>query len=630
MIIHPPMKADSPPTTADNDPDRPEAYQLLTRLGSGGMAEVHLALHRGAADFQQLVVIKRIGSQRISDDKALRMFIDEAHTVAALNHPHIVKIIDLRRLGAELTIAMEYVDGESFGHVMQYLHAEHGGFPTGILCKYMLDACEALYYAHTATAATGEPLNLVHRDISPQNLMLDRNGVFKIIDFGIAKSNLRTQNTSSGLMKGRFAYVAPDGLRGGEVDQRSDIYSLGLVFFEALTGRRAQKIQLDRPYDELVRQVLDRKLPPPSSVRPEVPPALDAIVVKATAKDRNKRYASAADMASDIHAFMMSGGMTPGNVEVRAWFHDAFEARIAARRALEQTAIIEASANAAGSKVVGTTPEGGQAIADDDVTRTPSGSSSGPLGASNTAVAAARHRRGGLFWPLAVTLLVAGALVVAMMILEPALRREMLPPAPPTVVPILAHNLFVVSQPPTADVYLDHIWVGSTGPSGLALNIEPGTRHDMRLVKDAYLPYFVVVEGAVAGQQRVEAALHARTRLLPTMVVFPSPPDAEPPPKRRRRRHKSSRAAAMAPSSDAAVVIESPRDTGSSPADAASLAAADGPVESDAVSTPDAVRPPAPPPAITDKTSLIYGSPPPPARKPTDTSATDPGSNSDP
>ncbi|MBU1896216.1 serine/threonine protein kinase [Myxococcota bacterium] len=304
------------------------------------MADVFLGIQRGVQSFRQLVVIKRIRDQFITDPHALQMFIDEALTVASLSHPHIVAIHDLREIENSLCIAMEYVDGETLTFLLNQLHRKRAQMPLDIAAKIVIEACEALNAAHTALGADGEPLNLIHRDVTPHNLMLDRNGYLKIIDFGIAKSRLQEEKTTPGMVKGKFSYLSPDHFQS-TIDARSDIYSLGLVFFELVTSQRAIKAS-ELSFEQLMRVVLNQPLPPASEINDQLPKGIDAVLAKATAKDRDKRYLDAEAFADDIRALMRDNGGIATNARMRAWMQEHFSQCIANRQALERRLLKEA------------------------------------------------------------------------------------------------------------------------------------------------------------------------------------------------------------------------------------------------------------------------------------------------
>ncbi len=317
-----------------------EQYQILARLGSGGMADVYLGIQRGVQSFRQLVVIKRIRPQFVEDLRARQMFIDEALTIASLHHPHIVGIHDLRQLDESLCIAMEYVDGENLTFLLGKLYQRKERMPLSIAAKIIIEACEGLHAAHTACTPEGDPLNLVHRDISPHNLMLDRNGYLKIIDFGIAKSRLQAEKTTPGTIKGKFSYLSPDHFQS-DIDARSDIYALGLVFFEMLTGQKAVRSS-ELSLEQLMDVVLHRPLPPVSHINNQLPPDLDPIIARATAKDREQRYPSAEELANDIRSILLNHGGTATNSQVKRWFHENFKSCIKNRKALEARLLAEA------------------------------------------------------------------------------------------------------------------------------------------------------------------------------------------------------------------------------------------------------------------------------------------------
>ena len=309
-----------------------ERYKILAPIGTGGMADVFLGVHLGEQQFRQLVVIKRIRPDFLENQQARQMFVDEAMTVASLSHPNIVQIHDLRELDGRLCIAMEYVDGETLSFLLRQLAQMGQRLPLDVACKLMIQASEGLHAAHTATDEAGRPLGLVHRDISPHNLMVDRNGYLKVIDFGIAKSRLQSEKTAPGTVKGKLSYLSPEHFKR-EVDARSDIYALGLVFFELVTGRKAVEGG-DLSLERLMHVVLTRPLPPVSQIVPGVPKALDAVLAKATAKRRQDRYPDAEAFAADIRAVGYRHDGVATHAGVQAWLQATFESCLEERRVL--------------------------------------------------------------------------------------------------------------------------------------------------------------------------------------------------------------------------------------------------------------------------------------------------------
>lgn len=325
--------------------------RLVSRLGQGGMADLFLGVQKGEQGFARLVVVKKIKAQKLSERHLLGMFFDEAKTVAALSHPHIVKVYDLTRTdgkdgSGDVAIVMEYVDGETLSYVWKQLAKNKTHMPVPIVVKLILDAAEALGAAHGATGSDGKALQLIHRDVSPQNLMIDRNGYLKVIDFGIAKSTQQTELTSPGGIKGKLSYLAPETFRTRDIDARVDVYGLGLVLWELLTNKPGIDIAPDAPLQEVVDTVDNLKLAPPSTLHAEVPVELDEVVAMATAADRAQRYASMDDFAAALRKATTKSGVS-SSAGVKKWFNATFAHRIEKRRAFEQDALARAEKPAA-------------------------------------------------------------------------------------------------------------------------------------------------------------------------------------------------------------------------------------------------------------------------------------------
>ena len=324
--------------------DLAERYRVLAKIGSGGMGDVFLVTQLGEGNFNRLVVMKRIHETHLAQPDRMRMLYDEAMTVAALNHPHIVKIYELNRLEGDVCIIMEYVDGETLNYVRESLAARRASMPLRVLCKLMIEACEALHYAHSAQTPDQQALDLVHRDIGPYNLMISRSGYLKVIDFGIAKTAQRTESTAPGVIKGKLSYLAPELLHRKEIDARADIYGLGLVFFELTTLTKAFSFDAEMGIPAAYGEILVRALPKPSSIDHKLPTELDSIIGKAIAKDREKRYQTAEVLARDIRRF--AEGLPDGLAstgDVATWFLRQFDQRIGRRKNFERQALKKAS-----------------------------------------------------------------------------------------------------------------------------------------------------------------------------------------------------------------------------------------------------------------------------------------------
>ena len=273
-------------------------YTLFERIGRGGMAEVFKGRIQGPAGFERTFVVKRILPHLSDDQSFVRMFVEEAKLSARLNHPNIVHIFELGAVESEYFISMEYIRGHDLSETMRGIWKTMGPPRPELVAYIGREACRGLAYAHGLTDDSGRPLGMIHRDISPSNVMLSYEGAVKLLDFGIAKAlGDTTEATKSGTMKGKYAYMAPEQTDGVNVDHRSDIFACGIVLHEVLTGRRLFKGQNDVQTIERVRRC---EVPVPSLQNPAVPPALDAAILKALARDPNDRWQSAAEMADAL------------------------------------------------------------------------------------------------------------------------------------------------------------------------------------------------------------------------------------------------------------------------------------------------------------------------------------------
>jgi predicted Ser/Thr protein kinase len=290
-------------------------YELLERVAMGGMAEVFRARAVGREGFSKEVCIKRILPQFCSDPDFVRMFIDEAKLAARLQHANIVQIFDFDQVEGSYYIAMEYVQGRDLRAVVRQAVASGGPLPAVMSALLAAEICKGLHHAHQL-----EGLGLVHRDISPHNVLVGMNGEVKVADFGIAKAADRITHTGTGMVKGKAAYMAPEQAAGGEIDHRVDQFATGLVLFEMLTGRRA--------YDggEIValRKALDGDVQPPSLVVPSVPPELDEIFEVATQRDPARRYPDMRAMERALTQFVYRRDPADEEVDVAGFMRGLF------------------------------------------------------------------------------------------------------------------------------------------------------------------------------------------------------------------------------------------------------------------------------------------------------------------
>ena len=271
-------------------------FEILHRLGAGGMAEVFLAKKRGAEGTYKLLVVKRILPQYATSRRFRQMFVEEAHLATRLNHPNIVQVYEFSDHGDEgLLLSMEHVDGCDLGRLMSAARAKSIKIPPYVAAFVIAEAAKGLHYAHERKDESETPLAIVHRDVSPQNILVSFDGVVKIADFGIASANLFREEP--GVLKGKFGYMSPEQARGEKIDRRSDVYSLGVVFYELLTLRSPYG-KLDD--DALLAAVRAPEIPPPRSLVPDVPADLEAIVVRALAKTPGERFPTARDLSAAI------------------------------------------------------------------------------------------------------------------------------------------------------------------------------------------------------------------------------------------------------------------------------------------------------------------------------------------
>lgn len=300
-------------------------YELLTHMARGGMADVWLARASGPVGFQKTVVIKTILPHLADDPEFVRMFIDEAVIAAQLDHPNIVHIFDLGEIEGSYFIAMEYIAGRSLRNVQRELHRSKRVPPPWFVLRSVSSACEALHHVHNKRDEHGKPLHLVHRDVSPENIMVSFTGETKVLDFGIAKVSTAASKTRVGVVKGKYAYMAPEQIEtagdGTPLDGRIDIYALGVVLYELLTGRRPFRGANDLA---LLRQILSGNPEPPSSFCNWIPEPLSQLVLKAMARAPSGRFSTAGELQQAIEDFLASQGFHPTHLHVAAFMRSVF------------------------------------------------------------------------------------------------------------------------------------------------------------------------------------------------------------------------------------------------------------------------------------------------------------------
>jgi serine/threonine-protein kinase len=309
-------------------------YALQRKLAEGGMAELFLA-RQGSSEqvdgFEKLVVLKRILPALSLQQEFIHMFLNEARVAARLNHPNIVQLFDLGKVEELYFIAMEYVHGEDLREIGLRLEGDRQRMPMPVACRVIADTLAGLHYAHTRAGADGKPLGLVHRDISPANVLVTYEGTVKLCDFGIAKATLATsEQTQAGLFKGKFAYMSPEQSKGQQLDARSDVFSAGILLWELLCGQRLFKRDNDM---KILMAVGQDEIRAPRMWRPEVPAELDRIVMKALDRAVDQRYPSAQEMRVDLEALLRDQKWEADAMAVSRWMRELFAKKLEAQAA---------------------------------------------------------------------------------------------------------------------------------------------------------------------------------------------------------------------------------------------------------------------------------------------------------
>lgn len=287
-------------SNTDGDVDAARKYHVLMELGRGGTAVVSAGIARGIGGFTKLVVLKNIKEEFLSDRETVRMFVNEARLSARMNHPNVVQVYEVFRKNRLPVIVMEYLDGQSLARFQGRAFQDHAystPLTIGILCRVLA----GLQYAHSLADYDGTPFQLVHRDVSPHNVMLTYDGQVKLVDFGIAKLNARTQNTETGVIKGKIAYMAPEQLEGEILDHRGDLFAVGIMLWEAIARRRLWGARSDA---EIVRCLVLDEVPSLRAVVPDVDPDLVRICDKALAVNPDNRYASGAQFQTELEMYL--------------------------------------------------------------------------------------------------------------------------------------------------------------------------------------------------------------------------------------------------------------------------------------------------------------------------------------
>jgi eukaryotic-like serine/threonine-protein kinase len=315
-------------------------YALFDEIAAGGMATVHLGRMLGPVGFSKTVAIKRLHPNLARDPEFVSMFLDEARLAARIHHPNVVATLDVVAAEGEVFLVLDYVQGESLSHLLKATRIKGVSVHPRVVASIMVNALHGLHAAHEAVDEHGGPLGIVHRDVSPQNILVGVDGVARVLDFGVAKAAGRLQNTRDGQLKGKLAYMAPEQIKGEEIDRRTDVYAASVVLWEALVGRR---LVHGLNEGQVLGAVLAGNFPPPSSVVPSVPPAVDALVMRGISMNPAARWQTAREFAIAVERTL--GVASP--YEVAEWAQsvgaEALAMRAARVREMESTSAVRVS-----------------------------------------------------------------------------------------------------------------------------------------------------------------------------------------------------------------------------------------------------------------------------------------------
>ncbi|MDY0001491.1 MAG: serine/threonine-protein kinase [Polyangia bacterium] len=298
-------------------------YQLLLEMARGGMATLYLARLTGPESFEKLIVIKRIHDHYATESSFIQMFLDEARIAAAIQHPNVATVFDMGKQDKAYFIAMEYVHGQNMKDILRAAARQEGVLHWSLVCRLVADAAAGLHSAHELKSSDGVPMNVVHRDVSPQNILVSYDGSVKVVDFGIAYAAERLTSTAAGTVKGKAAYMSPEQVESAPVDRRSDIFSLGIVLWEGITMRRLFRADTEAA---TLLKVRDAVVPSPRQADARLPVELERITMKALARDPKDRYVAANELEEDLNRLLVAEGHYVSRKQVETvmdlLFHD--------------------------------------------------------------------------------------------------------------------------------------------------------------------------------------------------------------------------------------------------------------------------------------------------------------------
>ena len=323
------------------DPQRPEAtrlgsYEILRKLARGGMAELFLARTVGPENFEKLVVLKKILPNFAENPKFVRLFLDEARLAATLDHPHIAHVYDMGKVDGNYFFTMEYIHGQDVRATLRRTARLEQRFPIDHTVLIVHAVAAALHYAHERRKPDGSLLDIVHRDVSPSNILISYDGAIKLVDFGVAKAATSSVKTRTGTLKGKIAYMSPEQAKGSTVDRRSDVFALGIVLWEMITTQRLFKGDNDLATIQLI---INSKPQPPRELRPECPEELERIALKALSNDPATRYQTAEELQLDLEELARELRLKQSVIGLRAHMQELFANEITAWKSAQASGV---------------------------------------------------------------------------------------------------------------------------------------------------------------------------------------------------------------------------------------------------------------------------------------------------
>lgn len=508
-------------------------YRVLSEIGRGGMAAVYLASLKGPTGVNKLVVLKALLPELASEPESLRMFLEEARLAAQLNHANVVQTYEVGTEDDQHVIVMEYLEGQSLANVARRGSSNGEAPALALLLRVILETLEGLHYAHEMTGYDGQPLHIVHRDVSPQNVFVTYDGQVKVLDFGIAKVASSSIHTATGVIKGKVAYMPPEQMAGDPIDRRADVYAVGCMLWAVAAG---EKLWKDLPDVQIMKRVLNGEIPSPRDKNPDCDEELERIVMKALANEREGRYASALDMHHDLESYVEARGLQMKPKQVGAYVSTLFAETRAELRALVERQL------AAISNEQTLSTDNAVAIArlhhiQNEISSRTDAASAARSGANTHATGSATGRH--LAWFLSGALVAAVALGVVLWQAggaaetrgaEPSRAAPVEPAAPPPPEPAPSSaTVRIEVEPHSAQLTLDGRTL-STNPTSERLPLD-GQTHTLRAEAPQHTSWqteFVLTADKVIR--------HSLSPIAPVASAGP----AEPPRRAQRRRPAAS------------------------------------------------------------------------------------------